>query len=68
MLDAYIIDRIKREKEANEIDRRPHVEMPQAPDFPFPRGGENDEEIIRGIADITDHGRISIGSVLEDAA
>jgi hypothetical protein len=43
MLDAYVIDEIKRRERERSRDDRPVVELPLPPPAAPPPGGENDD-------------------------
>ena len=50
MLDAYIIEKIKREQERDRTERQPaRIERPQPPEQPRPQPRKDDDEIDRGV-------------------
>lgn len=44
MLDAFIIEKIKREQEQRAPHRRPQLEIPRRPERPAGPSGWNDED------------------------
>ncbi len=50
MLDAYIIEKIKREQERDKLERQPaRIERPQPPEQPRPNRRKDDGEVDRGV-------------------
>ena len=50
MLDAYIIEKIKREQERDKLERQPaRIERPQHPERPRPAPRKDKGEIDRGV-------------------
>ena len=50
MLDAYIIEKIKREQERDRVERQPaRIERPQPPQRPRPSPQKDDRQGDRGV-------------------